>query len=917
MEENNLFDDRIIEERKKKIVDFLKKKKDWIIYIFLSLIVWLGVYIRTRPISKLKDITNGAWTLGPDLDPFLFLRWAKYIAEHGKLFLIDKMRSVPLAEICSGEMCRPINTAHEMKLLSYMIVWFHKFLSFFSLTDNITHSAILFPVFMFALTTIAFFLFARKIFYKEDKIIKNLIALISTGLFVLIPSLLPRTIAGIPEKESAAFFFMFMAFYFFLEAFTSKKLKKGLIFGVLAGIFTGLMALIWGGYIFIFFTIPPAVLLAFILGKVKKKQLYIYFSWLISSFILMVPFSTRYTIKNLVVSLSTSSSIVIFVIMGASLFFMKNERINNIRRKTKLPPELFSLIISIFIILIIISIFPGPKIIVYNLKDIKNNLIQPSMSRFSFTVAENKQPYFINDWKNSFGPIFRGIPLFFWLFFIGSIFLFNSMIKSLRKKERWLLTFSYFIFLFAIIFSRYSSSKILNGINNISLLVYFGGWIFFMGCFLYIYWKKYQDNEFFEFKKFNFTYILYFIILTLGIIGARGAIRLIMVLGAVSPVVIGFFGIKVSRKFFKEKEELKKFFIGAIAITTIILIIFTFYTYFKTDKNTASNYVPDVYRWQWQKAMDWVRENTSKEAVFAHWWDYGYWVQSMGERATILDGGNAITYWNYLMGRYVLTAPNETDALGFLYSHNGTHLLIDSTEIGKYPAYSSIGSDADYDRYSWISTFSKNEKETYETKDEIFYIYKGGTATDEDIIWKDGEKEIFLPAEKTGIGAVIIKIEKQGKIAQPEAIFVYQTKQISIPLRYIYVNNKLLDFGSGLEAGVFLMPRVSTQQGKIEKIELGALLYLSKRTVNSNLARLYLYNQSENFKLVHSEPDFVLNDLEKQGLNIGDFAYIDGMGFKGPIKIWEIEYPKNIEFNPNYLITKWPSLDIKMAREDI
>jgi len=36
---------------------------------------------------------------------------------------------------------------------------------------------------------------------------KNIIALIATAFFVVIPSLLPRTIAGIPEKESAAFFF--------------------------------------------------------------------------------------------------------------------------------------------------------------------------------------------------------------------------------------------------------------------------------------------------------------------------------------------------------------------------------------------------------------------------------------------------------------------------------------------------------------------------------------------------------------------------------------------------------------------------------------------------------------------------------------------------------------------------------------
>jgi len=111
-----------IEERKKKIIYFLKQKKDWIFYVILSFIVFLSVYIRTRNIPRLKDVATGSWTLGPDLDPFLFLRWAKYIVEHGSIMIHDSMRYVPLG----------FNTAAEMKLLSYMIAWFHNFLSFFS-----------------------------------------------------------------------------------------------------------------------------------------------------------------------------------------------------------------------------------------------------------------------------------------------------------------------------------------------------------------------------------------------------------------------------------------------------------------------------------------------------------------------------------------------------------------------------------------------------------------------------------------------------------------------------------------------------------------------------------------------------------------------------------------------------------------
>src|SRR4030043_295110 len=256
-----------IEKRKKDIINFVKKKTNLFFYGILSIILIISTFIRTRPIPKLKDITTGTWTLGPDLDPFLFLRWAKYIVEHGKLFLMDTMRYVPLANICSGDTCTPVNTAGEMKLLSYMIAWLSKFLNVFDPEATVTYAAIIFPVIMAVLTGIVFFLFARKIFYKEDKKIANIIALIATAFFVLIPSLLPRTVAGIPEKESAAFFFIFIGFYFFLEAFTSEKLKRGLIFGALAGIATGMLGLIWGGVTFIFLVISGAVLFEIIFEK--------------------------------------------------------------------------------------------------------------------------------------------------------------------------------------------------------------------------------------------------------------------------------------------------------------------------------------------------------------------------------------------------------------------------------------------------------------------------------------------------------------------------------------------------------------------------------------------------------------------------------------------------------------------------
>jgi len=543
-------------------------------------------------------------------------------------------------------------------------------------------------------------------------------------------------------------------------------------------------------------------------------------------------------------------------------------------------------------------------------------------TRFGLTVAENKQPYFLSDWKNSFGPVFFNIPLFFWLFFIGSVALFNNLIQKLGKKERLILTLGYFVFLSSLIFSRYSPNSVLNGTSNLSLLVYFGGWIIFIGGAGYFYCKRYREENFSVFKEFNFAYILYFLILTLGIIGARGGIRLIMVLGAVSPVAVAFLIVKVSKKYLKEKEETMKLLIGIAAVIIIIAAVFTLWSYYKQDIYTSENFAPGPYQFQWQKAMSWVRENTSQDAVFAHWWDYGYWVQSIGERATILDGGNMVVYWNYLMGRYVLTGDDERKALEFLYTHNGTHLLIDSTEIGKYTAYSSIGSDENYDRLSWISTFLMDEQQTQETKNQTMYVYPGGTAIDQDIIWKEGEKEIFLPRKIAGIGAIILKTtsEKNAlnnseiKILQPEAIFVYNGNQYRIPLKFAYFGNKLYEFDSGLDAGIFIFPKLNVlSNGGVSVNNLGALMYLSSRTIRSQMVELYLFDKkTDYFKLVNSQDSLIVENLKQQGLDIGDFVFYQG--FQGPIKIWEINYPKDIKSNPDYLELDYPRDELRVAK---
>ena len=633
----------------------------------------------------------------------------------------------------------------------------------------------------------------------------------------------------------------------------------------------------------------------------------------------MIPFSLRYSFRVLITSSSTGISfLVLFLLLTDFLLFKKKlfgigEKI---KKKIKLPEPVISFVIMMGLGIIFSSIFFGVSFVQDFADEIIGYLINPfEQTRFGVTVAENRWPYFVDDWTTEFGPVIFNIPIYFWLFFIGSVLIFKEIIKKIEKKEKIILTLSYIAFMFCLIFSNYSKDSVFNGNSPISYLVYSVGFIILIGALVRIYYKKYKGGKLEIFKEFDFAYVLYFVVLIMMIIAARGAVRLILLLGAVSPIAIGFFIVSSIKGFFKEKEETKKMFLGIVMILVLLSSIFTLGIYYQSDKNVAENYAPGSYQWQWQKAMAWVRDNTAKDSVFAHWWDYGYWVQSIGERATIL-GGNMISYWDYLMGRYVLAGANEDKALEFLYSHNTTHLLIDSTDIGKYSAFSSIGSDGNYDLYSWMPVILLDESQTQETNNKTGYVYPVGNYIDEDIVLKEDGKEVLLPRGKAAVIAIMIQEGVNGEIFQPLIFYAYNNQQYQEKLRYIYLEGKLYDFKTGIESGIYIFPKLTqTSSGQLKVDKNGAGIYLSSKTIHSGIARLYLFNEeSDYFSLVHSEDSELIKSMKEQGFDSGEFIYYQGL--QGPIKIWKINYPSGLKVNETYLLTDYPDKSVTLVKKE-
>ena len=879
-----------IEERQKEILNFIKQQKKKIPYAILAIILWIAYQIRVSNIPLMRDITTQK-LIPIDPDSFVFLRYAKYLLGHGTLQYWDTMRYVPYG----------FNPQENLLGTSYVSVIIFKIISFFNPAFTIDSAHVYYPPIVFVFGMIFFYLLVKRLFDFR-------ISLLATTTLAFIPIFLFRTMAGVSDKESAGFLFYFLILYLFVRSWQETNTFKSIMWGLFSGLSTALMAYTWGGVKFIYLTIGGFILVEIFLNKFKEKDFYSYSAW----FSMMIGFSIIHPnllgFKILLTSF-TSGIIVIAFGVGLVYHFLINKNLFNLKKtiEKKTIPGLACLIITVFFGVIILSGLYGPAIIPQKAENIYTDLINPyGKDRWQLTVAENHQP-FLTDWVGQMGWFY------ILLFFIGSGVLFYELLNPIKTSlkelklnyiNQFTLTILYGLFIYFFVFSRYSqNSTYFNGVSTISKFAYIGSIIIFslilFGIYLYSY---YIDKRVYEnIKLIDKKYILLIIWFIIALVGARGAIRLLMVLAPITAIIASYFIFKMVDYSLALKDKRYKY----AALGLIILLVGSPYALgstlsegylvnFYKQISGSAQYSGPGYDRQWQIAGQWVRENTPTDSVFAHWWDYGYFVQTGFERATITDGGNAHGYWNYQIGRHVLTAQNEIEALEVLYAHNATYLLIISDEIGKYTAYSSIGSDKNYDRYSWITSFRLDPQRTQETRDQTILFYGGSYVLDDDFVY---EGQIY-PRQGAGIGGIFLPFETRETFnennetitvpnyKQPTAALFFNNQRKDVPIECLYVNGVKTTWDTpGLKGCFRIEPIIENNQMD----PIGAGLYVSEEGVHALWTQLFLFNKgTPNFELVYDDSNQMPLALY-QGRQIG------------PLKIWKINYPKDFKVSEEKL----------------
>lgn len=196
-----------------------------------------------------------------------------------------------------------------------------------------------------------------------------------------------------------------------------------------------------------------------------------------------------------------------------------------------------------------------------------------------------------------------------------------------------------------------------------SILMIFAG----LGIWLIINNHKIKDSNFIKNDMILFSLIFGLI----GIYVSSAFVRL-EVFASLSLIILSSIGLSMLVKNVLNNTESKKyknllvkslFFVGIIILLVIPIS-------FPADSNwvNASKTPPTILNGgsaypvstnDWLESMEWIKNNTPKDAVIASWWDYGYWISTLGERATIADNATLSTNVIQNLAKMLMSSPDQ------------------------------------------------------------------------------------------------------------------------------------------------------------------------------------------------------------------------------------------------------------------
>ena len=156
----------------------------------------------------------------------------------------------------------------------------------------------------------------------------------------------------------------------------------------------------------------------------------------------------------------------------------------------------------------------------------------------------------------------------------------------------------------------------------------------------------------------------------LGVYFSSSFVRL-EIFGSISVIILSSIGLsilisKILKNELKPTSTLTK--ISFLAIIVVLLMVPMVYPE-KVNWSNNNKGLPitilnsgshmNISTNDWPDALQWLKTNTPEDAVIASWWDYGYWISSIAERATLADNSTLIDWQIRKLAAMYMSTPDH------------------------------------------------------------------------------------------------------------------------------------------------------------------------------------------------------------------------------------------------------------------
>jgi len=215
--------------------------------------------------------------------------------------------------------------------------------------------------------------------------------------------------------------------------------------------------------------------------------------------------------------------------------------------------------------------------------------------------------------------------------------------------------------------------------------------------------------------------------LIIGLVGVyfSSAFVRLEVFGSISIIILASIGISILISKILKIQQKPTGAVTKISFLVVIVILLMVPMVYPERLNWSNNNVGipisllhsgskfDLSTNDWPDAMRWVKENTPKDAVIAAWWDYGYWISTLGERKTLADNATLIDWQIRKIASTLFSTPD-----------NAWRILTSDAETDASSYYVTLPLDIKQPTRHVIDAYDKNQE-----KLDAFKNWKGDSSS--------------------------------------------------------------------------------------------------------------------------------------------------------------------------------------------